>query len=207
MKQLIFTYAVPMVVVAIGIYLSFKTGILRDSSPKDARPYSFARAQLMWWSLIIICAFSASFGNGQSLHLNESSLILLGISLGTNLGAKIIESTDKRVFISFDKEPRNFFQDILSDEKGLSVSRFQAVTFNIIFGGIFIYNFATNGVFTHFDAIELTLMGVSNATYLGIKMNETPGATTAVKSVGNETADKEDLLTDIDESYYLNQKR
>lgn len=70
------------------------------------------------------------------------------------------------------KPGRNFLTDIISDNTGISVHRFQALIFNLIFGCIFINEFLTTGTFAQFGTTELTLMGISSATFVGLKFNE-----------------------------------
>jgi hypothetical protein len=198
--SLIFTWLVPGFIIAYGLYLTARTEILRDArskrssdadSVKDSNeahskkrafetvPFSFARTQLMWWSLIIIPCFSISFGLEGNLDMLKNTdntyLILLGISLGTVAAAKVIDNSDIAQGVNRHQdcnETHGFLNDIMSDENGISVHRFQAVTFNVIFGLIFIANFAKSGSFIELDTTELALMGVSSATYVGLKINE-----------------------------------
>jgi hypothetical protein len=178
MNNPIFTYVIPISIILIGIFLSFKTAILNDTSeilnPKD-KPYSFARAQLMWWSLIIISTFCSHYGlKGIILNINQSSLILLGISLGTTVASKIIDNTDinNNNNRHQDELSKGFLIDILSDGNGISVHRFQALIFNVVFGIMFINEYFIKATFVEFGPTELTLMGISSAAYVGMKINE-----------------------------------
>lgn len=185
--EYIFCYITPIVFVVIGILLSFKTEILKDKSKIDkskisdsdlAKPYSFARTQLMWWTLIIIALYAHGIGltfNEESLiELNDTCLILLGISLGTTVSARIIDNTDinNNLERHQDKSSKGFLIDILKDENGISIHRFQALAFNIIFGIIFISKFFSTHVFLDFEQYELGLIGISSAAYVGLKINE-----------------------------------
>ncbi|HEX4850110.1 MAG TPA: hypothetical protein VFV08_04845, partial [Puia sp.] len=72
---------------------------------------------------------------------------------------------------------KNFFSDILSDDTGISIHRFQAVAFNIIFGVGFVSAFFENlssckYPFTDFEQWQLTLLGISASAYLGLKARE-----------------------------------
>ena len=69
--------------------------------------------------------------------------------------------------------------DILSDENGISIHRFQAVLFNLLFGGWFIYNVIYNLSLQNIDNIipdiqanYLVLLSLSSATYTAIKTSE-----------------------------------
>lgn len=166
----------------------------------------------MWWTIIVISIFSSYYGLHEvALKLNETCLILLGISLGTMTGAKIIDNTDisNNVTRHQDQnETMGFLVDILSDENGISVHRFQALVFNFIFGVIFINEFMSKDQIVNFDGNSFALMGISSAAYVGLKLNEnTPPAAGNLpndvqKAVQNNIV-LDDDLQDIDESYSL----
>lgn len=147
-----------------------------DVSLNSSKSYSFARTQLMWWSLIIISSYSIYYGLNQQVHLlNTSILILLGISLSTSTAAKLIDINDRHNNIMKTKAQSNgksFLFDILSDKDGISIHRFQSFVFNVIFGLIFITTFSSTNKFYVFSGEELTLLGISSAGYLGVKLNE-----------------------------------
>ncbi|WP_309642038.1 hypothetical protein [Flavobacterium sp.] len=176
--KILFINVIPFAIIVYGIYLSFWTPILKDISNCENKPYSFARAQLMWWTLIIVSSFSAYYGYNNGLpEINKSLLILLGISLGTTTASRIIDNTDintDKVRHQDSNDEKLFWTNILSDENGISVHRFQALIFNILFGVIFITEFISSAgkVFISFTPTELALMGISSAAYVGIKLNE-----------------------------------
>lgn len=177
-EEYLFSYVFPIAIVIFGLYLSFYTDILKDISTNIKKPYSFSRTQLMWWSLIIASCFCASYGiNGKVGDLKDPSLlILLGISLGTVTSSRMIDSTDieKGLPRHQNDTGSNLLFDIIKDENGFSVPRFQALLFNLIFGILFIYEFihSGKGSFINFSPQELTLMGISSAAYLGVKLSE-----------------------------------
>lgn len=169
----------PVLIVFLGLYLSSRTEILKDDCQCDVKPYSFARAQLMWWTLIIISCYSIYYGNyGVIQELNKSILILLGISIGTTTTARVIDNTEINNGILRHQDNHEnslgFFNNILSDSNGISVHRFQAFVFNLLFGLLFIMEFleSKKGEFTEFGQTELALMGISSAAYVGLKLNE-----------------------------------
>jgi hypothetical protein len=175
MKTL-FTFVLPIGILLCGLYLSFTTNILKDSSQNPNKPYSFSKTQLIWWSLIIICCYSAYFGiNGKVATLDQSILILLGISLGTTTAARMIDVNEIQNRISRHQDQNNaksFLPNILSDKEGISVPRFQSLCFNLVFGLIFITTFLSDNTFYQFGTIELTLLGISSAGYVGMKSTE-----------------------------------
>jgi hypothetical protein len=174
--EIIFINVIPFAIIAFGLYLSFWTSILKDASTEENKPYSFARSQLMWWTLIIISSFSAYYGYNTGVpEINPSLLILLGISAGTTTFSRIIDNTDisnGKIRHQNSNKDKLFWMNILSDENGISVHRFQAVIFNILFGIIFITEFIGSHKLIAFTPLQLSLMGISSAAYVGIKLNE-----------------------------------
>ncbi|WP_394747125.1 hypothetical protein [Spongiimicrobium salis] len=179
---LTFKWIIPLLVIILGVLLSAKTDILKDSCDNcDERPYSFSKTQLMWWSMIILSCFSIAFGV-QPDNIPEPStamLVLLGISIGTTAAGQMIDSSDKnnpqvlRRFQEEGKKGRGFLQNLLRDKNGVSISRFQALFFNLIFGIIFIIQFFPEATtFPDFDTMALGLMGISSSAFVGIKINE-----------------------------------
>jgi hypothetical protein len=64
-----------------------------------------------------------------------------------------------------------FLDDILTDEHGLSVHRFQIFVWTIVLGIIFLISVLQDLVMPEFSATLLGLMGISSATYLAPKIN------------------------------------
>jgi hypothetical protein len=169
------------------ILLDKKYYLLRDVSIAKQKPYSYSRVQLSWWTVIIIASFISIFITKGNLPILDSSLIiLLGISSGTTGVASIIDvsdrSTENAVLIQ-NSESENFFLDILSDANGISIHRLQAFLFNLIIG-IWLLVLVANGlcsctnktcintILPIVDSNKLLLLGVSTATYVGLKTNE-----------------------------------
>lgn len=80
-----------------------------------------------------------------------------------------------------DVESEGFVRDILSDDHGVSVHRFQTVVFNLIFGVYFVTAFLRSGATTFpvFSEIEWSLLGISSSAYLYLKSTENRAATPA----------------------------
>lgn len=174
--ETLFMYILPIGSILFGLYLSFKTDILKDTSNIAAKPYSFSRTQLMWWSLIIIASYSHYYGiKNEVVTLHSSLLVILGISLGTSAIARVIDTTEISNNVNRHQDHntgKNFLFNILSDKDGVSIHRFQALLFNVIFGIIFITHFLTNEKFYEFSELELALLGISSSGYIGLKINE-----------------------------------
>jgi hypothetical protein len=183
--QLVFCITL-LVLFLLVIYLSGKKyEMLRDISKSPEKPYSLSRAQLAWWSVIIISSFiSILFSFNMAPTLTESALILLGISASTTAVGRIIDKADqaKGIPLSQDEKSQGFLIDILSDEKGVSIYRLQTVLFNLAFGIWYIctvFYYMKNFTGTNVDSImpiisnnNLVLLGVSSATYVVLKTKE-----------------------------------
>ncbi len=148
-------------------------------------PFSFARAQLFWWTMIVLSCYVIFFGlTGVLPPLNATAIGLLGLSVFVYGAGKVIDNRQMQVNkgsrsqdADANQAKPNFLEDILSDDNGISIHRFQALIFNIAFGVVFIAIFI-EGIgnrkypFADFTDIQFTLMGISSATYLGLKTAE-----------------------------------
>jgi hypothetical protein len=178
------------------VFFDLKHSILRDTSTAQHKPYSFARVQLAWWTIIVFSSLIAILTLKNSIPtFSESILVLLGISSATTAAARVIDVADQKnadiVPIQND-ESENFLLDILSDGNGVSMHRFQTAVLNIIFGVWFICAvldhltqflnnvpyFAGNisNILPVFDSNNLILLGLSSGTYTALKIaeNKTP---------------------------------
>ncbi len=184
---------------------SFETGTdgVRRLKDPALRPYSYSRVQCLYWTMIIFsCYVSSCLYFGELMPLNETVIILLGGGLAVSVFGKVIDNSqiakdqgladrhqDTEVKVSF-------FNNILSDETGVSVHRLQAVLFNIVFGIGYIA--ATIGniagklfPFPDFELWQFSLLGISAAGYLGMKAGENSDATKAARSaIAKEKLDK-----------------
>ena len=81
------------------LYLAHASNTLRDRGfppprPSDKPPYSLARCQAAFWFLIVFASYVLLFViTGTYLNvLNDTALIVMGISTGTALGAGMIDA-------------------------------------------------------------------------------------------------------------------
>jgi hypothetical protein len=65
-----------------------------------------------------------------------------------------------------------FFQDILTDENGVSLHRFQMAAWTAILGLVFIFSVYGNLAMPTFNGTLLALLGISSGTYVGFKIPE-----------------------------------
>lgn len=147
---------------------------------KSKNPYSLSRVQLGVWTVVISCSYiylQLSMGNCNDTGLNETVLVLMGISAGVTAGGTIIdkrEIQDGR-FRHQNSPSEGFFVDILSDDNGISVHRFQKVVWTGIAVIIFlnkVYSIKTGCALPELSQTLLWLTGISSAAYLILKTQE-----------------------------------
>jgi hypothetical protein len=81
-----------------------------------------------------------------------------------------------------------FFRDILSDADGISLHRFQSVAWTAVLGGIFLINVFNDGTtLPLLTTAELSLLGISAGTYLGLKIPEQQAGGSAAPPAGGAT--------------------
>ena len=138
---------IPFIFLLLLTFL-LRNSILKDASAAKKKPYSYSRTQLVWWSIIVLsCFIAVYFNTGYIPTFYDSTLILLGISAGTLATAKLTDNSDAanpNITRTQDDESKGFLNDILSDENGISIHRFQAVVFNVIIGLWFVQQFLCN---------------------------------------------------------------
>jgi|GEM_PF-1021161 hypothetical protein len=154
-----------------------------NTDPVDP-PYSLARTQLVIWITIIgsVYTFAVLWDGRDPLVINNTALILMGISAGTFAVGAIVDTTEIQQGIPrIQDQPstNNFLRDILSDSKGVSVHRFQNLVWTIIAIVIYFYRYnnppsGTTDVLPVLDSTLLALTGISSATYLTMKTRENP---------------------------------
>jgi hypothetical protein len=181
------------VIISISFFLiicliGIKTNILKEPcDPQNGGcvniPYSFSRFQLWLWSLVIIPLFVLSWGfdTNSEFGINETCLILLGISSASALGSGIISSSQEadklnksnlnpklNVKLKRENTSLGFLKDILIDDNGqFSILRLQQFVFTMAYVFIFIsYFFKYDMEFPEFNTEVFVLLGISSSTYL-----------------------------------------
>ncbi|MEI6848053.1 MAG: hypothetical protein WCK32_08515 [Chlorobiaceae bacterium] len=177
--------------------LNKKDARLRNYGPEST--YSLALVQMaIWYYVVTIGYLYIYIITGNQPVLNNSILVLLGISSGTAVGARIIDGAkvDKQTADSADCSPNNeepkandknsvlnklenikssgnIFIDILSDEYGIALSRFQVLVWTCIVVFIFVHDvYSTMKMPDFSDSNVLILMGISSGSYIGYKIKE-----------------------------------
>lgn len=184
--QLIFWLAFAVLGIAVA-YCSKKYCMLKDNSTAVKQPYSWSRVQLAWWTVIILSSFIAIlFSYNEAPTLTTSTVILLGISAATTAVARTIDVSDAASPVTVNTLPpadgSNLILDILSDQNGVSIHRFQTVVFNFVFGCWFIVSVlehlrnlpddGINAIIPDIADTNLVLLGLSSATYAALKTTE-----------------------------------
>ncbi|CAN5279992.1 hypothetical protein BH09BAC2_BH09BAC2_02530 [soil metagenome] len=178
-----YQFWIPFALMSLSMfYCERKWCMLRDPTKGKPQPYSWSRIQLAWWSVILLSSFISILWIGvQGVHkaptFTMGAVALLGISALTTISARSVTNSSSKVSTG---KGENFFLDVLSDDNGISIARFQTVVFNIVFGIWFISavleNMASitdiNAVMPEIEKNNLVLLGLSSATYLGMKLTD-----------------------------------
>lgn len=172
-----------IVCAGIIVLIGTKTNLLRESNNPNS-PYSFSRFQLWLWTLVISPLFILNWGFNSPTEpvLNETCLILLGISFAGTLTSVIVTNVhDSNIEKDNNGKPKpgqklikkylgskSFWIDILIDDsEHFSVTRLQQLIFTIAYVFIFISSFFSNNLdYPEFQDSAFVLMGISAGTYL-----------------------------------------
>lgn len=158
---------------AIVLFVKYarSSDIIRDTGTLPAgatgrKSFSLARTQMAVWTFVVAGALVFIFlVTWNENTLTNGILVLLGISSGTTLLAATADGTNPAPQVT-----QGFLNDLLTDGAGPSPHRYQMVLFTVILAVIFVVKVASNLVMPEFDATLLGLMGISNGTYLGFKL-------------------------------------
>jgi hypothetical protein len=173
-----------LILVLCVVVLARRSNLLRDrgdTGTGQLRPYSLARAQLAAWTVTIVGSYLfiwAVLGNTDPL--NDTALILMGLSALTGLGATLVDNLGSAT--SAAPAPAastglavsaGFLIDILSDDDGVSIYRFQMAVWTLVLVVVFVYTVWNTLAMPDFSAMLLGLMGISNGAYVGLKKPST----------------------------------
>jgi hypothetical protein len=180
-----------LVFLVLLVRLARRTALLRDSTspppPGKLAPYSLSRFQMAFWSFLVIAAYMFIWLiTGELNTITGSVLALLGIGSATALGASLIDSgkPTAEATAAGDGTPQaapppsapavsqGFLHDILSDDMGISLYRFQLFAWTLVLGVIFVASVYKGLQMPQFSTTLLGLMGISSGTYLGFKVPE-----------------------------------
>jgi len=157
---------------------------LREQTQKGvvdrSAPFSLTKVQFGLWTAIISSVYvylSLFKGDCAGDGLNKTALVLMGIFAGTAVASSFIDQKDIN-----DNKPRHqntpsrgFFMDILSDENGISLHRFQNFAWTLIAIIVYLYKVSeikSGCLLPELSDTLLALTGISSATYLVLKTKE-----------------------------------
>lgn len=147
--------------------------VLHPALPAGTRKqYSLGRTQMAVWTFVIAPALAFIFMvTWNAGAITNGVLVLMGISFSTTLLAAVKDDSTP------PKPTLGFWNDLIDDGTNQtgpspSIHRFQMVLFTIILVVIFVAKTAVGLVMPDFDPSLLALMGISNGTYLGFKMQD-----------------------------------
>lgn len=169
---------IEILLVSIVIAFGRTRELLREGDPNQPdftkRPYSMAKSQLAFWTVVIIGSFIyVYFAKGVCADvLNNTALLLLGISSGTTALSAAAKGPAPEVGTVPPSVTGGFFDDITSDNQGMNVHRLQMLLWTLVFGCIFVHQVVKGGKFPTFDEQAYVLMGISSATYVWFKRSE-----------------------------------
>ena len=166
------------IILLFFVWLLRKSMILRDGgrpAGDDADPaqvpYSLARVQLAFWTLLVLVVFVTLWIISGDLHLNGTALILMGISGSTYLASAAADPGTLPAKRKHGKKGlHGFFLDILTEGDGIAFHRFQILAWTLVLGIIFAVTSLNELRLPDFDATLLGLMGISSGAYVSFKM-------------------------------------
>jgi uncharacterized membrane protein YeiH len=161
------------------IHLCRSSSLIRNNVPGlaiEKQPYSLALFQMAFWFFLVIAAYVFIWLINDELDtITDSVLGLIGIGAATAIGATLIDQ-NKDSMDAATTTSRGLFRDVMSDQTGISLHRFQMFVWTLVLGVIFIASVYRNLEMPEFSAGLLGLMGISSGTYLGFKVPENAAA-------------------------------
>jgi hypothetical protein len=155
----------------------YKNKYANKTADQIPRPFSLSRVQFCVWTIIISCSYIflvlCKCCDMTTVVINSTALILMGISAGTTLLAGTIDQSQVSSDRHQNAPSEGFLTDILSDENGISIHRFQNVIWTVI--AICVYLCYLNASGCHLPVLDNTLLaltGISATAYVAVKQGE-----------------------------------
>lgn len=174
-----------------GIVLINRIPKSKDYWHQYAHPLSMGRLQMSIWFFIIIASFVFLWcATGSIAGVSSTAFILMGISGGTTAVSCFISSKqewDAKVRSAASPNRSrlaNWVIDLLSDEHGPTIHRFQMLAWTLVLGVVFVHDVITDYAMPVFSNEVMGLMGISSGVYVGFKMKE--GAPAAETKSGDD---------------------
>ena len=146
-------------------------------------PFSLTKVQFGVWTVIISSSYiylSLCKGDCAEGPINKTALVLMGIFAGTAVASTIQDKKDidENRPRHQNSPSRGFFIDMLSDDTGISLHRFQNFVWTLIAMTVYVYKvtkITTGCVLPELSDTLLALTGISSATYLVLRSKENDG--------------------------------
>jgi len=175
-------------------WAGIRGGMLNDAGPGTSM--SLGRFQLFVWTVLVVISFLVIWAvTGAADTITSQSLVLMGISAATAMGATVVESNKRpeaaRELAAIRAEkgvsgatdlaaainrspyaPSRVLVDLLHDGNGWSLHRVQVLTWTLVLATLFIVGVYRDLAMPQFSDTLLALMGVSGGVYVGFKLNE-----------------------------------
>jgi hypothetical protein len=197
---------IAFILVAVAmIYLLYrfrKSQLFRSSDDAggvrtDNGAYSLAKVQLAFWTVIIILSETYIWCiTGVLPDLSSSSLILLGLSVGTTALSTAVGYANN---LKGQTSSGSFWKDIISDAAGVpSLHRVQMVIWTMLIGFYFVRQSWLHFSMPDISDNLLILMGISSGTYVAFKTQErkATAAANAAQPLQNEVPAANDAADD-----------
>ncbi|QHE76529.1 hypothetical protein [Hydrogenophaga sp. PBL-H3] len=150
-----------------------------------AHRFSLAKVQLALWFFVIFSAFLVIWlATGNFDTLNSSILSTLSISAGTALGDTFVkaagpitatgtlQSGDTDGFLAPRWTARRFMRELVSDDEGCSIARFQMLAWTVALVIVFLADVLDDLQMPVFGPELLYLLGLSTGTYVAHRLPE-----------------------------------
>jgi hypothetical protein len=150
-----------------------------------AHRFSLAKVQLALWFFVIFGAFLVIWlATGNFDSLNSSILSTLSISAGTALGDTFVKAAgpptataalqagDTDTFSAPRWKVRRFMRELVSDDEGCSIARFQMLAWTVALVIVFLADVFNDLQMPVFGPELLYLLGLSTGTYVAHRVPE-----------------------------------
>lgn len=209
-------FAVIVIIIALFLALAAYSNILRDevsdcdefdanaqkmqkhqrTKVNRENPFSLTKVQFGLWTVVISSAYvylSLCKGDCAAGTINKTALVLMGIFAGTAAASTLIDKREMN-----DNRPRHqntpsegFFIDILSDDNGISLHRFQNFVWTLIAVIVYLYKLqevSTGCLLPELSDTLLALTGISSATYVLLRSKENDPAVEEAQKTSSDAA-------------------
>lgn len=147
--------------------------------------FSLAKVQLALWFFVIFSAFLVIWlATGNLDSLNSSIVATLSISAGTALGDTFVKAAgpstataalqagNKDTFLAPGWTARRFMRELVSDDEGCSIARFQMLAWTVALVIVFLADVFDDLQMPVFGPELLYLLGLSTGTYVAHRLPE-----------------------------------